>query len=190
MNPIDTEFQLLETLGEAQKTTRTVSQRDLAKLSGLSLGMTNMLVKRFVSRGWVKLVKASGHTWFYALTPEGIDEIASRTYGFLRRTASTVKNYYDRIDSFVRETKEKGFECIVYDAPFEIEFVFRYACSRHGLFFMRAILNPSRRNSRTPVPSVSAIPPPSSHGRPHPDLWMSMSRASFLPRKAEHDAIL
>ncbi len=135
MNSNDSEFQLLETLGEAQKTTRTVSQRDLAKLSGLSLGMTNMLVKRFVSRGWVKLVKASGHTWFYALTPEGIDEIASRTYGFLRRTASTVKIYYDRIDSFVRETKDKGYQGIVYDAPFEIEFVFRYACSRHGLFF-------------------------------------------------------
>ncbi len=135
MTTTDTELQLLETLGEAQKSSRSVSQRDLAKLAGLSLGMTNMLVKRFVSRGWVKLVRARGRAWVYALTPEGFDEVASRTFDFLRRTASTVKVYYDRIDSFVLDAKGKGYDGIVYDAPFDIEFIFRYSCQRHGLFF-------------------------------------------------------
>ena len=48
-NSIDLEFDLLETLYASHAEGLSPSQRDLAGAAGLSLGMTNALLKRFVS---------------------------------------------------------------------------------------------------------------------------------------------
>ncbi len=51
----DTELSLIESLGEAQCTQARITQRELASRTGLSLGMTNALLRRFAEKGWVKL---------------------------------------------------------------------------------------------------------------------------------------
>lgn len=131
----DTELLLLEALELASRQEVSVSQRDLAHRSGLSLGMVNMLVRRFVDRGWVKLSRASPRTWAYALTPAGFDEVGSRTLSFLRKTAATIASFHERIDAFILSVRAEGIQGIVYEAEPSLAFLVRYACHRHGLDF-------------------------------------------------------
>lgn len=71
------EFALIENLERHQ------SQRGLAEASGFSLGMTNLLLKRLVKKGYVKVVSLNGRALRYMLTPTGFAEKVKRSYEFL-----------------------------------------------------------------------------------------------------------
>jgi|TARA_B110000037_G_scaffold50555_1_gene61998 EPS-associated MarR family transcriptional regulator len=66
-----------------------LTQRQLAKELGVSLGKTHYLVKSLIDVGWVKLdnFQKSNNKWGYAylLTPMGIAEKAAITAQFLLR---------------------------------------------------------------------------------------------------------
>lgn len=66
-----------------------VSQRELARTMGVSLGKANYCLKALVGRGFVKLENFRRHgnklAYAYLLTPAGIEEKARVTLAFLRR---------------------------------------------------------------------------------------------------------
>jgi len=59
-----------------------VSQRSLSTRVGIALGLTNLLLKRLVCNGWIRVVRIRPNRVRYLLTPAGIAEKArmSRTY--------------------------------------------------------------------------------------------------------------
>ena len=61
------------------------SQRDIAKAIGMSLGMTNSLLKRFSDKGYLYL-KISQRNIQYILTPAGMNELTHRSYRYFKRT--------------------------------------------------------------------------------------------------------
>ena len=79
------EYQVLKILEQKPDLT----QRQLAKELGVSLGKTHYLVKSLIDVGWVKLenFKRSDNKWGYSylLTPMGIVEKAGITAKFLVR---------------------------------------------------------------------------------------------------------
>lgn len=143
MKSENSELQLLETIYSSPDSqsspdnAKTMSQRDLARRSGLSLGMTNALLRRFVERGWVKLLNASGRTLGYALTPDGAEEIVLRSLRYFARAARSASLYRDKIDLFVRKTALDGYTALVLEGPAELDFLFDYTCERHGLAFVK-----------------------------------------------------
>lgn len=58
---------------------RSHSQRTLAQSLGIALGLTNLLIKRFVRKGWVRAVQVQPNRVGYLLTPAGIREKAVRS---------------------------------------------------------------------------------------------------------------
>lgn len=66
------QFQVLQLLSERP----TLSQRDLARELGLSLGKVNYCLRALIARGWVKAnnFRRSDRKWAYAyvLTPTGL----------------------------------------------------------------------------------------------------------------------
>lgn len=66
-----------------------MSQRQMAKALGLSLGKTNYCVQALLKKGWLKLQNFSGNAnrqaYAYLLTPEGIANKAQLTTRFLQR---------------------------------------------------------------------------------------------------------
>jgi EPS-associated MarR family transcriptional regulator len=66
-----------------------LSQRDLAKALGISLGVVNYCLKGLVEKGQVKVsnFRASGNKlrYAYVLTPRGVLERARLTKNFLQR---------------------------------------------------------------------------------------------------------
>jgi len=137
----ESEYSLLEAIyasiaqNEASKAT---SQRELAQASGLSLGMTNVLLKRFVERGWIKLSHLNKRKVLYALTAEGMEEISRRVVDYFSRASHTAALYRKRIDAFVRAATEQGYTALELVGPDELDFLFDYACEKNGLQFLKS----------------------------------------------------
>jgi len=142
MNSSNPELQLLEsiyTATEEGNSPALVSQRELANTAGLSLGLTNTLLKRFIERGWVKLLHVNGRKIKYALTPSGLEEIALRAVDYFARAAQNASLYRKKIDVFIESLARQGYEGVLLLGPAELDFSFDYACIKHGLRFYKSV---------------------------------------------------
>ena len=78
-------YQLLKILQERPD----ISQRELAKEVGISLGKANYCLRALIEKGWVKADGFRKHSnklaYAYLLTPSGIDQKIQATAYFLRR---------------------------------------------------------------------------------------------------------
>jgi DNA-binding MarR family transcriptional regulator len=68
----------------------TVSQRHLAQRLGMALGLTNLLMRRIVAKGWVKVAHIRPNRVRYLLTPAGLAAKARLTREYLQ---SSVRFY-------------------------------------------------------------------------------------------------
>lgn len=64
------------------------TQRSLGRRLDISLGLTNRLVRKLVSKGYVRVIKANWRRRFYAITPRGMVQK-------VRLTLSYVSNFLD-----------------------------------------------------------------------------------------------
>ncbi|MCR4436287.1 MAG: winged helix-turn-helix transcriptional regulator [Clostridiales bacterium] len=62
---------------------RDATQRDIARNTGMSLGNVNILIKRLVKKGLLKMERLNPRTIKYILTPEGMKEKAALTYNYI-----------------------------------------------------------------------------------------------------------
>lgn len=80
----ETRYQILRLLEGNPK----LSQRDVARALGMSLGKVNHGVKTLLQRGWIKVANfKNSHNkaaYMYLLTPRGIKQKASLTLEFLQ----------------------------------------------------------------------------------------------------------
>lgn len=67
---MQSEYQILAHLARTDQT----SQRKIAMGNGLSVGTVNLLLKKMVRKGLVKLERINGRTLRYVLTPQGMAE--------------------------------------------------------------------------------------------------------------------
>lgn len=137
-NKRDSELALLERVQEAVGSDGKLTQRDLARSSGLSLGMTNALLKRLMERGWLLMKRSSIRSVRYVLTPEGVSELVKRSIGFLRQASANASRYRDRIDEFILKAKASGVRTIVLVGPSEADFILETVCANHGLSFLKS----------------------------------------------------
>ena len=156
MNSSNTELHLLETLYSKQGDSLPTSQRELAGAAGLSLGMTNALLRRFIERGWIKLLRLSGRSLRYVLTPEGAEEVLSRTLSYFTRAVRSASLYRSRIDAYVISLAEAGYSTIVLEGPAELDFLFDYSTERHGLQFVKNPLG-IKREALAALPGVMFV---------------------------------
>lgn len=126
----DKELDLLEFI--ARNRTR-VRQRDLAKVIGLSLGMTNAILKRLAQKGWLTMKKVNNRNIRYIVSPQGMEKIARRTYRYFRRTIKNVAYYREVIEQFVRKAKREGYTSIILVGKSDLDFIVEHACLNNKL---------------------------------------------------------
>ena len=81
----------------------TVSQRHLARRLGIALGLTNLLVRRIVAKGWVKVVHLRPNRVRYLLTPAGIAAKSRLTREYLQSTLAFYAEARERLRDRFRE---------------------------------------------------------------------------------------
>jgi DNA-binding MarR family transcriptional regulator len=89
------EFELLTAIGEG----RPLTQRALSQRLGVALGLTNLYLKRVVSKGYVKISRVDRRRLGYLLTSRGIAERSRLTYEHMTYWASL----YRRARATLRE---------------------------------------------------------------------------------------
>ena len=108
MNDDNTSYGLLKTL----ENNPSLSQRDLAKRLGVSLGKVNFCLNALVEKGCLKVNNFRNSdnklAYAYLLTPHGLDEKARITVRFLKYKMREYERLRAEIEALKREAKQKG----------------------------------------------------------------------------------
>jgi DNA-binding MarR family transcriptional regulator len=134
---IDTEFVILENIYDSSEQEIPLRQRDLARIAGASLGMTNSILKRLAKRGWISIKKLNSRNIQYAVTLEGMNELIHRSYRYFKRTIRNVVYHKDRIDEAVLVAKKNNFIAVLLIGSSDLEFIVEHACQYYGLSFLK-----------------------------------------------------
>lgn len=79
----------------------TITQRELAKRTGLSLGSVNVLLKRLIHKGFVKIEHINAKTLRYILTPKGLLEKARLTYKYIVLSYNYISGIEQKVERIV-----------------------------------------------------------------------------------------
>ncbi len=98
---------------------KTITQRELAKRTGLSLGAVNVLIKRLIQKGLLKIEQINTRTIRYILTPKGLMEKARLTYQYIVISYNYISDIENKIEQIVRN-KDIAVEIILYGEKDEL----------------------------------------------------------------------
>ena len=97
--PIEsTTYRELQLLSEVEETP-DVTQRALSQRAGIALGLTNVLLRNFVQKGYLRASQASWKRWLYTLTPEGFAHKIRLTVTYVNR----VLDHYQNVRQTLRD---------------------------------------------------------------------------------------
>jgi DNA-binding MarR family transcriptional regulator len=83
-------------------------QRTIASLTGISLGLTNLIIKRLIKKGYVKAKQLNTRKIQYILTPEGFGEKAKKSYTYTLKTIDTFKKLKEDMQKLIISECKKG----------------------------------------------------------------------------------
>ena len=88
----------------------SITQRELAKELGVSVGKVNYCLKALIDKGWIKANNFKNSNkklaYFYILTPSGIEQKAKITMNFLKRKISDYEELKKEIEILKNEVND------------------------------------------------------------------------------------
>ena len=126
----ETEIEILERISRSKSTIR---QRDLARIIGLSLGMTNSILKRLTNKGLLKIKKINNRNIQYVVSPAGMEAIAHRSYRYFKRTLKNVVAYKEAMNELFQEIKQKGFRSLILVGKSDLDFIVEHFCTKYRI---------------------------------------------------------
>ena len=97
----DRELRLLEEIERSPH----VTQRSLSRKLTIGLGMTNLLIRRLVTKGYVRATQAGWRSWAYSVTPQGMTRRVRLVRSYVRRVLG---NYRSIRESLAHELGAAG----------------------------------------------------------------------------------
>lgn len=136
------------------------TQRTLSMKLGVSLGMTNLLLKRLIRQGHVKVSQLDRRKVRYMLTPKGFAEKARKSYKYTLKSIAMLQKMSEAIRSVIADEVSKGYKRFLVSGNGELGFLSEIALramqasgvtwsrdnSVPGQFDVILELNPKRTN--------------------------------------------
>ncbi len=104
---MEKEYSILTYLQEEELT----SQRKIAEGTGLSLGTVNIMLKKLVKKGLVKMERLNARSLRYIITPRGLAEKTRLTYRYVKQSYNYVlklSSVMERIIELADEQEREG----------------------------------------------------------------------------------
>ncbi|MCC5910912.1 MAG: winged helix-turn-helix transcriptional regulator [Clostridiaceae bacterium] len=101
---MDKEYIVLEEINNNQN----ISQRQLARNTGLSLGSINILLKKMAKEGLIKIESIPANRVVYMLTPKGMLEKANKTYKYIKHHYGVIEETKKKIKSVLEKLLEEN----------------------------------------------------------------------------------
>lgn len=138
---MNTDVATLQNIADTLKEEPMASQRMLAENAGMSIGLMNAVIKRFVERGWIMLTNVNLRKLSYAITPAGIAELTARSQTFAKRTFAIANKYNEALCQAVSDAKKEGKNKLVLYGNSYIKFLLIYACQTLNVTFIEKDIN-------------------------------------------------
>jgi DNA-binding MarR family transcriptional regulator len=98
------EFELVNIVGAELG----ANQRDLSRLMNLSLGMVNMLLRRLITKGYIRIEQLNKKKANYLLTPKGFSEKTRKSVQYTLKTINSISLIQNRLRDLVAGLVERG----------------------------------------------------------------------------------
>src|SRR3989338_10379731 len=100
------EVEILENISR----NRSLSQRELAKKTLISLGLINVILKRFIKIGYIKVSHVNKRKMEYTLTPNGLQETARKNQEEATQTIRKYKTIQTMLAKLLQELHQSGYD--------------------------------------------------------------------------------
>jgi len=154
--------------------TPTHTQRSLSSSLGLSLGATNLLIRRLARKGYIKVTQLDWKRTQYLLTLKGAMEKANKTYHYTLYTIRIFRQIQDNITTILRREYEAGrrsFAVVAQDELLELlkDAIGKLALAEAAFAYYRSF---SEVPAKSPLVLAATLetPPPSTNGRKYASL--------------------
>ena len=105
-----------------------VSQATLASQLGVAVGTVNWHIKRFISKGYIKVKRAQRRKLRYIITPEGIAFRARLTINYIEQSMRLYRRIRLRVRDLIDEVQHSGFDELRIQGEGEIADICRLTC--------------------------------------------------------------
>ena len=94
-------------IDEVSKNNR-LTQREVSRKVGISLGMANLILKRLARRGYIKVKGLNRRGLEYVLTPKGFAQKTEKSYRYFLTTINLLKKTKRKVQELVSEEYSRG----------------------------------------------------------------------------------
>ena len=122
----------------------SASQRDLSRVSDLSLGMVNIILHRLIEKGYMKIKQLDGRKVNYILTPKGFSEKIERSKQYLKKTIFNVSLIKNSLKNAVLEQYQNGHKQFVILESRELLHMMEQAVKESGLSDVKFLFKETR----------------------------------------------
>lgn len=132
---MNSEYEILSHLEK----NRDTSQRQIAGNTGLSLGTVNLLLKKMVRKGLVKIERLNARTLRYIITPRGMTEKTILAYRYMKISYQQILKISQTLEKVVADYEVGGGktgEVIFYGPQDEVLEILKLATGSLGLKYI------------------------------------------------------
>lgn len=113
----------------------SISQREISSEVGISLGMVNLLIKKFIKTGLIKAEKLTGNKVKYMLTPQGFTYLSKKTLDYISRSYNAVLKIQGTMLEVIQSNYKAGEVVYIYGCHDEIGEILVGLLKQHGYAF-------------------------------------------------------
>lgn len=122
-----------------------LTQRDMAKAIGISLGGINTLIKELAKKGTIIVKKSTNKTMNYSLTSLGLSQKAESMYRYIIEAYSFLKKLSVTLDEILQYSFRKGYMLVLFGYKDELyEYIEAELVEKGGQFKFAVNLNDIR----------------------------------------------
>jgi DNA-binding MarR family transcriptional regulator len=102
------EIRILRIMEEVENS-ESITQRELAGKLGISIGMTNIFIKRIIKKGYMKITTIPPRRLTYIITPKGFMEKSRLTMEYLKYSLDFYRSIKTKIEERLVEMEHAGY---------------------------------------------------------------------------------
>jgi DNA-binding MarR family transcriptional regulator len=110
-----------------------VTQAGLATQLGVAVGTVNWHLKRLISKGYVKVMRAERRKLLYIITPEGLALRARLTVDYVEQQLNLYRRVRLKVKEFVVQLKAQGYERVRLVGEGDVADICRLTCLEQGM---------------------------------------------------------
>ena len=105
-----------------------VTQADLATQLGIAVGTVNWHLKRLISKGYVKVMRAERRKLRYLITPEGLALRARLTVDYVEQQLNLYRRVRQKVKEYTEQIKAAGFDHVRLIGEGDVADICRLTC--------------------------------------------------------------